>query len=87
MIKAQIITEWINAKTGYLAHLEQHLQQGDSCMDVTGQSAENITPDPNVVIWEVWGKDGNTTLDAIEACPQCGEILWTEYVEEPDGVA
>lgn len=84
MIKAQVITKWVQRDVdGQLtneAAITTLLQAGDSAMDVTGQAAANIIPDPNATVWEVWIADGNTTLDVIKA-DHDHAVLWSEEVK------
>jgi len=49
MIKAQVLLSR-NADTSPAILLSV----GDSISDVTGQPAENIPTDPDLVVWELW---------------------------------
>ena len=60
MVKAHVLTPWESDGAGNRPTLLAVLGPGDSCMDVTGQAAENITPDPNLATWEVWSAQAST---------------------------
>ncbi len=55
MLKAQILLSWKKTIEGNEPVIT--LQPGDSAMDVTGQLAEKVIPDPNLTLWELWTDD------------------------------
>ena len=81
MFKAQILSAW-KSDAGNYPELEEMLQPGDSIMDVTGQPAENITPDPNAATWELWTPD-YTTIDTIKSDGRFEVVM--EWEETEDG--
>lgn len=55
MIKAQVLLSWEDTVEGKEPVL--NLRRESSVMDRTGQPNENIIPDPNLVLWELWTED------------------------------
>jgi len=86
MLRAQVITFWVDDSGSLSVDLERFLKEKESCMDAVGQPAQNLIPDPNVVVWEVWCSQ--ETLDLIAADPEYGEgaILFSEPMEDVDVV-
>ena len=64
---ATVITRWVVEKDQRTPALLTELQPGDSAMDVTGQDALKLPGNHNVVVWELWVADKNTTLDRLNA--------------------
>ena len=82
MYTAEVTTQWTTDADGAnVPALAALLQAGDSCEDVSGQPAQNITPDPNVTVWRV--HCSGATLAAIEADVD-HEVLWSEEVAEDE---
>lgn len=77
MFIAQVSTSWVEASGERRPVFLDSLLPGDACWDVTGQPSENITPAPNVVVWEVVCADA--TLTALEARADT-VVLWSEEI-------
>ena len=85
MYKAQVITWWTQGvdeegNPTNTPHINTLRNPGESWMDVTGQPTENINPDPNMFVVELWCSQA--TLDAIAAHPDYGPeaILTSEEI-------
>ena len=79
-IIAQVLSPWtIDAEGANVpALVVNHGRAGRSMMDVTGQAAEILAPDPNLVVIEVWDDSG---VEDIEADGNY-QLLWLEVVED-----
>lgn len=82
--RAAVLTSWQENDTGSsFALLTAHpLPPGASVMDVTGQPAVNLLPDPNALVVEVWAD--TEYLDEIESSDP-GSVLWCEAIEDGQG--
>ena len=80
MYELEVVTTWQVIDGANVPAVAALLGPGDSCEDRTGQPAQNITPDPNVVVFGVYCSAA--TLEAITA--DAGHtVLWS--VEVTDG--
>jgi hypothetical protein len=78
MYELEVVTTWtVDSDGANVPAVAALLGPGDSCEDRTGQPAQNITPDPNVVVFGVFCSAD--TLSAIEA--DAGHtVLWSAEV-------
>ena len=80
MYNARVVTQWVAATT----ERGNHPRIDDdhnlySWSDVTGQSVDVISPDPNAYTVEVVCDE--VTLDALEADDNC-VVMWSEEIIE-----
>ncbi len=80
---AQVQGDWTSAGTGGDPSHRPTLAADYaliSCSDATGQPAANITPAPNMCVWDV--KITEAVLDAIEADPDYTVLQSYEVTED-----
>ena len=84
MIRAQILTWWVDDPDKRKLHLSEMLNPGDSMMDVSGMPAENLTCDPNMVLVECWISED--TYKTIQKEKDYGDssIFFSEEIIEDD---
>ena len=82
MIRAQILTWWVEEPDKRKLHLSEMINPGDNIMDVSGTPADNLTRDPNLVLVECWISE--VTYQAVLDDNDYGEgaILWSEEIIE-----
>ena len=78
MYELEVVTTWTVVDGANVPAVAALLGPGDSCEDRTGQPAENIMPDPNIVVFGVYCSAD--TLAAITADP-AQTVLWSQEVE------
>jgi len=76
MWEAEVMGQWNEARRIPQIALDY---DGLRVSETVGQPAENIVPDPNLVL--TWIECESATLDAIEAAPDYA-VLWAEEIVE-----